>query len=661
MSIMKSFDALLGLHSESSPEFARARFASLAQQLPILYLGVIINTFAIIATFANTAPAWLLLSTAPFAAFAFNRIVYWLKTDPDAVSDAKIAIELHRVTVVASVVGFIYAVWMTALFPFADTIQLIFLSLFVFVWTVNAAYTLATVPLGAVLLVSAISVPLIAMMLMETTLTFSIAAMQFTFTGFLTFHMIRKNYNHLAFLTAARRELDEKRRQAEAFSRHISDLAYRDPLTGLANRRSFEEHLRQLAGERAEKSDPFAVVIVDLDGFKPVNDVYGHRAGDAVLKEVAGRLTSCLGEGALIARLGGDEFGILLPDAIDAGEATITGERLCTALRSPFQLDGRQARLSGSCGIALFPDAGHGPDTLMIHADSALFASKSSARGEVTVYSISIEKRLRDRARIEQALRRAIAEDTIDLYFQPIFRLSTLDVLGFEALARWRDEDLGRVSPTVFIPIAEEAGLIGDLTALLLKKAAAYAAVWPPHVLLSFNVSAAEIVRPTTGLHILSALARQNLAPSRLEIEITETALLTDYKSACANIEQLRDAGVRIALDDFGTGHSSFSHLQHIGIDRLKIDKSFTSTLIRDRRSQAIVKAIADLCNGLGIECLAEGIENQHQIATLKSYGVRLGQGFLLGAPMSADDALVFLGAHFADMPGVAALSTGAA
>ncbi len=613
------------------------------------------------AIFVGTAPGWLLATTAPFAVFSLNRIVFWLRVDPDAISDAEVTTELHRVTRIATLVGFTYAVWMSSLFPYADTIQIVFLSLFVFVWTVNAAYSLSTVPVGAVMLVGATSAPLITMMVLETTLVFSIAAMQFTFTAFLTFHMIRRNYNYLAFLTVARRELDEKRRQAEASSLHIADLAYRDPLTGLANRRSFEERLRQLASERAEKAGPFAVVIVDLDGFKPVNDVYGHRAGDAVLKEVAGRLTGCLGESALIARLGGDEFGILLPDAIDAGEAAITGERLCTALRTPFQLDGRQARLSGSCGIALFPDAGRDPDTLMVHADSALFTSKSGARGEVTVYSISIEKRLRDRARIEQALRRAIAEDTIDLYFQPIFRLSTLDVLGFEALARWRDEDLGRVSPTEFIPIAEEAGLIGDLTALLLKKAAAYAAVWPPHVLLSFNVSAAEIVRPTTGLHILSALARENLAPSRLEIEITETALLTDYKSACANIEQLRDAGVRIALDDFGTGHSSFSHLQHIGIDRLKIDKSFTSTLIRDRRSQAIVKAIADMCNGLGIECLAEGIENQHQIAALKSFGVGLGQGFLLGAPMSADDALVFLDAHFADLPGVTALPSGIA
>ncbi|MEZ5841368.1 MAG: EAL domain-containing protein [Hyphomicrobiales bacterium] len=646
---------MIGLHPEDSREFARARYVTLAKQLPLLYLGVLINTVAVAANYYGHAPTILLvIAIVPFVIFAAERLYYWLRLDPGLADDKRVGEELRRVTIVSSAVSVVYSGWMVALFAFSDPTRFIFLSLFTFVWTVNAAYTLSAVPHAAIFIIGAMSLPLISGVAAHGEMVYLVAALQFTFTAILTVHIVRTNYNGLAVLTAARREVEEKREQAEASRQRISDLAFRDPLTGLANRRSFEIHLDGITAGRFAKEEPFAVAIIDLDGFKPINDVYGHRAGDAVLREAGARMTAVLGEKDVIARLGGDEFGAILPQARTFADAEALGWRICEALREPFRVDGREARLSGSCGIALFPDAGRDPDTLMAHADNALYTSKDVARGGVTLYSESIEQTIRHRARIEQALRRAINDDAIEVYFQPIFRLSTLDVLGFEALARWRDEDLGRVSPAEFIPIAEEAGIISDLTDLLLRKAAAYAAVWPSSVVLSFNISAVELVRPTTGLRILSALGREGLSPNRLEIEITETALMSDYEATRPNIEQLRDAGVRIALDDFGTGHSSFAHLQRIGIDRLKIDRSFTSALIRDRRTQAIVKAIADMCAGLEIECLAEGIENQHQIAALKRYGCGLGQGYLLGVPMSADDALVFLDAHFADRPDVA-------
>lgn len=651
MKRLQKYARQLGLAPESDA-FNRARFEMLVHHLPLLYIGIIASTIAIASTFIGTAPHLLTLGV-PVILFvvAIRRFFYWRAVDPTMVDDREIARKIREVTTVAMALCTAYTIWMLILSTYGDPTQLVFLSLFVFIWTVSAAYSMAAIPFLCLFLVLTVSALITGRFIYEGSMNFIIASVQLAFSCGIIFMIVRQSYNHLAVVVSTQEELEEKRLQAETSGRHIAEIAFQDFLTGLANRRKFEAELTRLIADREYTDRPFGLGILDLDGFKPINDLYGHRAGDIVLQQASQRLSRTLGDAGMLARLGGDEFGIILTEDATPETAEALGNALCDSLRASYDIGPNQAHLTGSCGFAIFPANGRNPDILMSRADNALYDSKRRARGNTTIFSPRLENAIQRRSLIEQALRKAIADDDIEMFFQPIFTLSNMEISSFEALARWRDDQLGTISPAEFIPVAEQSGLIEELSESLLRQAAEIAVTWPGDVMLSFNLSAVQLGRKSTGLRILNTLAKAGLPPHRLEVEVTETAIVTDDDLALSTLQDLHAAGVRIALDDFGTGHSSLGKLQNIPFDRLKIDKSFITSMLGDDKTKSIVRAIVEMSAGIGVETVAEGIENQRQIAALRRLGCRYGQGYLLSEPMSAKAASDLLRIHFADLP----------
>ncbi|AMD61005.1 EAL domain-containing protein [Rhizobium pusense] len=416
----------------------------------------------------------------------------------------------------------------------------------------------------------------------------------------------------------------------------LQAMAYSDPLTGLGNRYRLRDKIRMLASERSSDPAPFTVGIANIDGFKPINDLFGVQAGDEILCQVAHRLKACIPDGAIVTRHDGDEFAFVLPLVFERTGAERVGNMIKDVLSAPYDLGDRNVRLSSSFGFAIYPFAGDDFEDLLKSAETALYRSKRRGRGQITVYSREIAQEMKRATQLEQALRNAIITDAIDVHFQPIVRLEEAKVIGFEALARWNDPDLGFVSPAVFVPLAEERGFIDALSEALLRKAAEAALFWPRELFLSFNLSSAQLMDPSTADNILSILSRVGLDPHRLELEITETAVMTSADTAQRIISELQSAGVRISLDDFGTGQSSLGRLRDFTFDKVKIDRAFVSRISSDRPSEHIIKAIVAMCEGLDLEVVAEGIEERAEEEKLRALGCAMGQGYFYGRPADA-------------------------
>jgi diguanylate cyclase (GGDEF)-like protein len=427
----------------------------------------------------------------------------------------------------------------------------------------------------------------------------------------------------------------------------LQAMAYSDPLTGLGNRYRMRDKVRMLAAERADDPAPFAICIANLDGFKPINDLFGAEAGDEILCQVGHRLKACIPDGATVTRHDGDEFAFVFPLVFEKNGAERIGQMIKDVLSAPYDLGDRNVRLSSSFGFAIYPFAGEEFEDLLKSAETALYRSKRRGRGQITVYSQEIAQEMKRATQLEQALRNAIIADAVDVHFQPIVRLRDGAVLGFEALARWIDPDLGFVSPAAFVPLAEERGFIDALSETLLRKAAEAALSWPRELFLSFNLSSAQLMDPGTAQSMLATLARVGLDPNRVELEITETAVMTSADTAHRIITELRQAGVRISLDDFGTGQSSLGRLRDFTFDKVKIDRAFVSRITTDRASEHIIKAIVAMCDGLDLQVVAEGIEELTEAEKLKGLGCGMGQGYYYGRPADGTATLKYLEAHY--------------
>ncbi|MBL8585013.1 MAG: EAL domain-containing protein [Rhizobiaceae bacterium] len=426
-------------------------------------------------------------------------------------------------------------------------------------------------------------------------------------------------------------------------ARSGSDPSLTDPLTGLGNERRFYAKVDRLIGDRADDPAPFTVGIVDLDGFKPINDLFGRKAGDDILVQVALRLRAAMDGQSTVARIGPDEFAFLLPMVFSEEAALEKAHMLIEILSAPYDVGDRTARLSASVGCSLFYSGEETTEDLIHKAETALYQAKRCGRGQVMVFTREMEESVKRLTRIEQALRKAISAGEVAPFFQPIVDLRTRETIGFETLARWTDRDLGTVVPAVFIPLAEERGIIGGLSQLVLSRATEAAARWPEHLFLSFNLSPSQLVDQNTAARVLSILDNTGFDPRRLEIEITETGLMTDSISADRILSDLRREGIRISLDDFGTGQSSLGRLREFRFDKIKIDRSFVSSILEDHPAEHIVRAILAMCRGLGIDVVAEGIEQEAQAKRLAEFGCRGGQGFLFGRPADAETTLAML------------------
>lgn len=426
----------------------------------------------------------------------------------------------------------------------------------------------------------------------------------------------------------------------------ISQLAHFDPLTGIANRHYFLEGLA-----RALKTTPagqsFAVLWLDLDRFKEVNDTLGHPAGDALLKLVSERLTSAVRSGDQVARLGGDEFAILQwGAAVGEAEAVALAGRVCRVLNAPFILAGHPVSIGVSIGIALAPVHGQTPEALIRNADIALYRAKADGRGTVVVFRSEFEQRLSARRRLEADLRDAAEQGHLELHYQPVIGLRDQGVWGCEALMRWHHPERGMVSPAEFIPLAEETGLIGLLGGFALRQACRDAATWPASMKVAVNLSAAQFMTVDLIGTVREALEAAGLPPSRLELEVTETLLLQDNAKTHEVLHELRQMGVSIALDDFGTGYASLSYLRSFPFDKIKIDQTFVRDLPDRPDCVAIVKAVCGLAATLGMRTVAEGVETAEHLARVMEAGCDDAQGYLFCRPVPAIEIVEFLAAR---------------
>ena len=443
------------------------------------------------------------------------------------------------------------------------------------------------------------------------------------------------------------RGTDELARLASSFNdmvgkiaereQRITQLAFNDVLTGLPNRTMFQQQLEHLLRVSEGNGGQFALHCLDLDQFKVINDTLGHPAGDALLVEAGRRLIDA-SRGHFVARLGGDEFVVL---------QTLTGDRLAIekladdileAIGRPFLIDGNEIVPSTSIGIAIAPHDGTDTGTLLKNADLALYRAKEAGRRTYAFFEESLNQHAQQRRQLESDLRVALERGELELHYQPLFDLEQNKICSFEALLRWNHPERGLVSPVEFIPIAEDSGLIVPIGAWAIREACAQAVRWPEEIRIAVNVSAVQFHRGGLNETVLSALAETGLKPARFEVEITESIFLEGGDATLKLLHSLRALGVRIALDDFGTGYSSLSYLQSFPFDKLKIDRSFIQNLLTRDGASAIVRAITELAQALGIETTAEGVEETAQLMELRSHGCSSVQGFLFAEPMTASD-----------------------
>jgi diguanylate cyclase (GGDEF)-like protein len=430
---------------------------------------------------------------------------------------------------------------------------------------------------------------------------------------------------------AIHEDVTEKQRA----EKKIAYMAHYDHLTGLANRTLFLRKIKDWLTWICRSPGAFAILMIDLDRFKDVNDTLGHPAGDLLLKEVAQRLKSCTREMDVVARLGGDEFAIIqVLDGPDHSASIILASRIIEAVGAPYLLDGHEASIGTSIGIAIAPEHGSDPDQLVAQADFALYKVKAEGRNGYRLFDQALHGESYSRRILETDLRNALANDEFQILYQPIVSLATGRVTGAEALLRWHHPRQGLIAPDHFIPMAEETGLIVAIGEWVLRKACADAATWPEDTKLAVNLSPTQFKRGHLFDVVLYSLVESGLAPSRLELEIVESVLLKHTSENITTMHQLRELGVGISLDDFGIGYSSLSYIHQFPFDKIKIDKSFVRELTTSSTSAAVICTVSALAKGLNIRTLAEGIERAEQHELLRLAGCDEGQGYLFGAPV---------------------------
>lgn len=447
---------------------------------------------------------------------------------------------------------------------------------------------------------------------------------------------IRDDKQQISQYAAIFSDITERKRQEE----RIHQLAYMDELTGLANRRMFFDRLHLALANAHRHHHTLAVLFLDLDLFKRINDTLGHQAGDLALKEVAQRLQTTLREGESVARIGGDEFTILIPEVSSCKSLQILAQRIISQLERPLQLLGQEIFLTTSIGMSLYPKDGHNAELLVKHADVAMYQAKSAGRNQYSFYQASTSQHNEEELKLEQALRQALRQQQLEVYYQPKFALKDGKLVGLEALLRWHDAELGSVSPTLFIPLAEKLGLIHQLGEQVLRQVCAQLCVWQEAAVpVAINISAIQLTEPDFLPRLVSTLEQSAISPGLLELELTESCLIPEQAEYTLSVlTRLKALGLRLSIDDFGTGYSSLSYLRRLPLDALKIDRSFIRDLPQSESDSQITLAIIAMAKALGLEVIAEGIELTAQRQFLLAAGCNTGQGFLVSPALPANE-----------------------
>ncbi|MFM9916579.1 MAG: putative bifunctional diguanylate cyclase/phosphodiesterase [Rhizobacter sp.] len=437
------------------------------------------------------------------------------------------------------------------------------------------------------------------------------------------------------------RRLDKSRAFFLDAEDRMQRLASSDLLTGLANRTALHDAMATALARSARGGHRMAVLMIDLDRFKPINDRHGHMIGDLVLKEVAHRLRTCLRGGELQARYGGDEFVVVIEETGDPADAHAVAQRIVQTLGQAMKIDALSLGIGASVGIARYPDDARTEDELLRKADSALYRAKASGRGQVCFYDPGLDDEVAEHAALEQAMREGIARGEFVPYYQPIVELAGREVQSLELLCRWNHPKRGLLAPAHFIALAEETGLIGPMMLSVLRQACIDLPRFPAHWRLSINAAPKQILDATLVTQLLAVLREHDVPPERLDVELTETALVSDTARARRVMQALKDAGMTVTLDDFGTGYSSLCYLAEMTFDKIKIDRSFVHTLHDRPESAKIVSAVIGLSRSLGVQVVAEGVETERDARVLLELGCGLAQGYLFGRPVPANQVVV--------------------
>lgn len=650
--MLRVFLDRIAVGDPSSPEgsdLLRQRYRSLQRQVPLLYLSALCSFVGLhLATAGQllswTSPVWLAVLLLVL------RMGLWLGRRDDHLPVIEIERQL-RITFLLS--GFFSAFFSAfALYLFDDRANNgSFILLFGSMAAVGCAYGLSSFAKAARLPIYLLGVPLGLRAIVTGELNLVGAGITLVVMSLLVARVLTVHSEDLGQLSASRSQTAAEREralEAERAAKQEKDkathFARTDYLTGLPNRRAFMGRLgEELTNPSREVG---ALAILDLDGFKPVNDSFGHGLGDTILKVVAQRLEAGLREGDLCARIGGDEFGVLFKGCTTAAQAKKIGERLCAALDAPLSVDGRDFKLAATCGVTMLSNADMDGSHAIARADTALYKAKRSAKGTVCVFTESMDQQRARRLRIERVLREPSERAKLNVVFQPIFDLGLGRVCAFEALARWEDNELGQISPSEFIAVAEQIGVIEEVSNELFVKALRAAREWPDEIGLAFNLSAIQLCSSSLAPRILSQICGAGIKPSRLEVEITETVLLVDFKTARGNLEVFRSAGVSVVLDDFGAGYASISYLREMQFDRVKLDGSLLAGATSCPSSRRLLKGVIALCSDLSAPCVAEHVETAEQLTLLIELKCARAQGHFLSKPLSSDDAKAVACAH---------------
>jgi diguanylate cyclase (GGDEF)-like protein len=620
-----------------------AQYGELKRQIPLLYALLIINASAVSYTHFRYAPSWLTVDVAGFLiAVAVWRIFVWafFATPPANVGPERARASLHASTVCSVPISLAFLSWALALDQYGGPFEHAHIAVFVAITVIGCTFCLVHLPQAALLVNITVTLPFLAYYLYRGNPVFVAMALNI---ALVTTVMIRVLFNSFASFTkliTSQVSIAAQQVEAQRLGEDNARLALTDALTGLPNRRFFFSHLESVLAACAASGNRFAVGVLDLDRFKPINDAYGHAVGDRLLVAVGTRLSGLASPDIVFARLGGDEFGVIVTGGIDRVGAL--GEQICHLLSQPFEIDDHRVSLGSSLGLAVFPDAGTSVNELFDRSDYALYNVKSTRRGGYALFSANHETRIRSERALETALQIADLDKELHVEFQPILCTDTMAVLGVEALGRWTSPMLGAVEPARFITTAERVGLMHPITVKMFRLALESLRAIPPSLGLSFNLSAHDIVSPDTISLLLRAIKEVGVDPARVTFELTETALMRDFDAAVAGIDRLRELGITIALDDFGMGYSSLSYLNRLPLDKVKVDRSFIADMDEDSGSK-IISAILGLCETLELECIVEGVETQRQLRQVRDLGCHMAQGYLFARPMSLSKLLTWL------------------
>jgi diguanylate cyclase (GGDEF)-like protein len=639
--MFQRFTALLNL--EPDPGIVIAQYGELRRQNPMLYALLIINTLAVSYTHYAYAPVWLTVGAAGvLVGYCVGRLIFWLmfaeRASTITVERAESA--LRGTMILAASAAMIFLGWAAMLDQYGGPLERAHIAVFTAVTVIGCIFCLVYVPQIALMVNGLVMTSVLVYYLYIGNAVLIGIALNVALVSAVMIQVLLNSFDGFATLIRSQAILAAQQFETERLGLDNARLALTDALTGLPNRRFFFSRLDDILREHTGSGERFAIGVFDLDGFKPINDTYGHIVGDRLLVEVGSRLADVADDDLIVARLGGDEFGLIVQT--DIHDVQATGQRICELLSQPFYINEQRLTIGCSGGVAIFPDAGKTANALFDRSDYALYNVKSTRRGGCALFSAEQEMRIRSDRAVEAALQSADLQAELNVVFQPLMCIDTMTILGVEALGRWTSPLVGAIAPERFIATAERIGLINQITIMLFRKTLTNLAVLPKTIGLSFNLSAHDIVSAKTVDQLIEAIAQQGADPARITFELTETALMRDFDSAIVAIGRLRALGIQIALDDFGTGYSSLSSLHRLPLDKVKVDRSFIARLDDDPGSK-IMGAILGLCTTLHLACIIEGIETEQQLGEVRRLGYSIAQGYLFARAMPMTALLAWL------------------